>query len=103
MIQEKILALIQTWADAFGEKPDLEAIGQVYQSLKNQGTGTNVNIMSLVIRHVYNIYHFIYPKYHTTPYTTCTLSNCSCVFNLQAYNFQLRILIHFHQSSRRNE
>ena len=46
MIQEKILALIQTWADAFGEKPDLEAIGQVYQSLKNQGT--NVNIMSYV-------------------------------------------------------
>ena len=39
MVQDKILALIQTWADAFSGKPDLEAIGHVYQSLKNQGTG----------------------------------------------------------------
>jgi hypothetical protein len=38
MIQDKILALIQTWADAFGGKPELDAVVQVYKALKAQGT-----------------------------------------------------------------
>jgi hypothetical protein len=38
MIQDKILALIQTWADAFSSKPELDAVVQVYKALKMQGT-----------------------------------------------------------------
>ncbi|CAB4004567.1 TOM1 2 [Paramuricea clavata] len=37
MIQDKILALIQTWADAFSGKPELDAVVQVYKALKMQG------------------------------------------------------------------
>ncbi|XP_028395528.1 TOM1-like protein 2 [Dendronephthya gigantea] len=37
MIQDKILALIQTWADAFKGKPELDAVPHVYNKLKTQG------------------------------------------------------------------
>lgn len=37
MIQDKVLALIQTWADAFSRKPELDAVVQVYKGLKSQG------------------------------------------------------------------
>ena len=37
IVQDRILSLIQTWSDAFGGKPDLDAIAHVYQGLKAQG------------------------------------------------------------------
>ncbi|XP_046855604.1 TOM1-like protein 2 [Xenia sp. Carnegie-2017] len=37
VIQDKVLALIQTWADAFRGKPDLIAVVNVYELLKSQG------------------------------------------------------------------
>lgn len=36
-VQEKVLSLIQVWADAFKNQPDLSGVVQVYQELKNKG------------------------------------------------------------------
>lgn len=36
-VQEKVLNLIQIWADAFRSQPDLSGVVQVYQELKNKG------------------------------------------------------------------
>lgn len=36
-VQEKVLNLIQIWADAFRAQPDLNGVVQVYQELKNKG------------------------------------------------------------------
>ncbi|XP_053672133.1 TOM1-like protein 2 [Anopheles nili] len=37
IVQEKVLSLIQIWADAFRTQPDLNGVVQVYQELKNKG------------------------------------------------------------------
>lgn len=37
IVQEKVLSLIQIWADAFRSQPDLSGVVQVYQELKNKG------------------------------------------------------------------
>lgn len=37
VVQEKVLNLIQIWADAFRSQPDLNGVVQVYQELKNKG------------------------------------------------------------------
>lgn len=37
VVQEKVLNLIQVWADAFRSQPDLNGVVQVYQELKNKG------------------------------------------------------------------
>lgn len=37
IVQEKVLSLIQIWADAFRKNPDLNGVVQVYQELKNKG------------------------------------------------------------------
>lgn len=37
VVQEKVLNLIQTWADAFRSQPDLNGVVQVYQELKSKG------------------------------------------------------------------
>ncbi|XP_041768082.1 TOM1-like protein 2 isoform X1 [Anopheles merus] len=37
IVQEKVLSLIQIWADAFRSQPDLNGVVQVYQELKNKG------------------------------------------------------------------
>ncbi|XP_050392009.1 TOM1-like protein 2 isoform X2 [Patella vulgata] len=37
VVQEKILSLIQTWADAFRGQPDLKEVDKVYQELKSKG------------------------------------------------------------------
>lgn len=37
IVQEKVLSLIQIWADAFRKQPDLQGVVQVYQELKNKG------------------------------------------------------------------
>ncbi|KAH8302504.1 hypothetical protein KR044_007553 [Drosophila immigrans] len=37
VMQEKVLSLIQTWADAFKNQPDLNGVTQMYMELKNKG------------------------------------------------------------------
>lgn len=37
IIQERVLSLIQAWADAFKNKPDLQGVVQVYEDLKGKG------------------------------------------------------------------
>ncbi|KAL1464631.1 hypothetical protein WDU94_004261 [Cyamophila willieti] len=37
IVQEKVLSLIQSWADAFKDIPNLEGVNQVYQELRNKG------------------------------------------------------------------
>ena len=37
VVQEKILGLIQSWADAFQGQPELSGVVQVYQDLKSKG------------------------------------------------------------------
>lgn len=37
VVQEKVLNLIQIWADAFKSQPDLNGVVQVYQELKSKG------------------------------------------------------------------
>lgn len=41
MIQDKVLALVQTWADAFAGKPELDAVVQLYKAFKAQGRNNN--------------------------------------------------------------
>ncbi|ESP03864.1 hypothetical protein LOTGIDRAFT_93474, partial [Lottia gigantea] len=36
-VQEKVLSLIQTWADAFRGQPELKEVDKVYQELKTKG------------------------------------------------------------------
>lgn len=36
-LQEKVLSLIQSWADAFKQHPELQGVTQVYQELKSKG------------------------------------------------------------------
>lgn len=37
VVQDKVLSLIQTWADAFQGQPELKEVGKMYQELKNKG------------------------------------------------------------------
>ncbi|XP_017485518.1 PREDICTED: TOM1-like protein 2 [Rhagoletis zephyria] len=37
LMQEKVLSLIQIWADAFKNQPDLNGVTQMYMELKNKG------------------------------------------------------------------
>lgn len=37
IVQEKVLSLIQSWADAFRNQPEMNGVVQVYQDLKNKG------------------------------------------------------------------
>lgn len=37
IMQEKVLSLIQIWADAFKNQPDLNGVTQMYMELKNKG------------------------------------------------------------------
>ncbi|KAK2169905.1 hypothetical protein LSH36_6g13051 [Paralvinella palmiformis] len=37
VVQEKVLSLIQTWADAFQGIPELKEVNKVYQELRNKG------------------------------------------------------------------
>lgn len=37
IVQEKVLSLIQSWADAFKDKPNLEGVNQVYHELRSKG------------------------------------------------------------------
>lgn len=36
-VQEKVLSLIQVWADTFSNQPDLSGVVQVYNELKSKG------------------------------------------------------------------
>lgn len=36
-VQEKVLSLIQLWAETFASQPDLKGVVEVYQELKNKG------------------------------------------------------------------
>ena len=36
-VQEKVLSLIQIWADTFATQPDLKGVVEVYQELRNKG------------------------------------------------------------------
>jgi hypothetical protein len=36
-VQEKVLSLIQLWAETFSSQPDLKGVVEVYQELKNKG------------------------------------------------------------------
>ncbi|XP_034049473.1 TOM1-like protein 2 isoform X3 [Thalassophryne amazonica] len=38
IVQDKVLALIQAWADAFRSSPDLTGVVQIYEELKRKGT-----------------------------------------------------------------
>lgn len=35
-VQEKVLSLIQTWAETFANQPDLKGVVEIYQELKNK-------------------------------------------------------------------
>lgn len=51
-VQEKVLTLIQTWADAFQKHPDLQGVSEVYQELKLKGVEfpmTNLDTMAPVV------------------------------------------------------
>lgn len=37
VVQEKILSLIQSWADAFYNQPDMSAVVRMYNDLKMKG------------------------------------------------------------------
>ncbi|XP_063363254.1 TOM1-like protein 2 [Cydia amplana] len=37
VVQEKVLSLIQCWADAFSSQPELQGVGQVYNELRTKG------------------------------------------------------------------
>ena len=37
IVRERILGLIQYWADAFRGKPQLAAVGELYEQLKSEG------------------------------------------------------------------
>lgn len=48
-VQEKVLSLVQCWADAFRNQPDLSGVVQVYQDLKMKGIEfpmTNLDTMA---------------------------------------------------------
>jgi VHS domain len=36
-VQEKVLSLIQIWADTFNTQPELKGVVEVYQELRNKG------------------------------------------------------------------
>jgi VHS domain len=36
-VQEKVLSMIQIWADTFASQPDLKGVVEVYQELRNKG------------------------------------------------------------------
>lgn len=36
-VQEKVLSLIQIWADTFASQPELKGVVEVYQELRNKG------------------------------------------------------------------
>lgn len=36
-VQEKVLSLIQIWADTFAMQPELKGVVEVYQELRNKG------------------------------------------------------------------
>ncbi|XP_050545283.1 TOM1-like protein 2 [Daktulosphaira vitifoliae] len=49
IVQEKVLSLIQSWADAFRYQPDLQGVYQVYRDLKQRGIEfpmTNLDTMA---------------------------------------------------------
>ncbi|XP_013172206.1 PREDICTED: target of Myb protein 1 [Papilio xuthus] len=37
VVQEKVLSLIQCWADAFQNQPELQGVGQIYNELRSKG------------------------------------------------------------------
>lgn len=37
IVQDKVLSLIQSWADAFKDIPNLEGVNQIYQELRSKG------------------------------------------------------------------
>ncbi|KAK8384753.1 hypothetical protein O3P69_014361 [Scylla paramamosain] len=51
-VQEKVLSLIQAWADAFRHQPELSGVSQVYAELKHKGVefpATNLDTMAPII------------------------------------------------------
>lgn len=51
-LQEKVLTLIQSWADAFQQHPELQGVNQVYQELKSKGIEfpmTNLDTMAPIL------------------------------------------------------
>ena len=58
VVQEKILALIQGWADAFRDSPDLSGVVQAYQSLKQQGNTVILHLEQLAA-HLTELIYFI--------------------------------------------
>ncbi|XP_050713850.1 TOM1-like protein 2 isoform X2 [Eriocheir sinensis] len=51
-VQEKVLSLIQAWADAFRHQPELSGVSQVYAELKHKGVefpATNLETMAPII------------------------------------------------------
>ncbi|XP_033630068.1 TOM1-like protein 2 [Asterias rubens] len=52
VVQEKILSIIQSWADAFRSKPDLQGVVKVYEELKQKGIefpATNLDELSPIV------------------------------------------------------
>lgn len=49
IVQEKVLSLIQSWADAFRNQPELQGVYQVYRELRQKGIEfpmTNLDTMA---------------------------------------------------------
>lgn len=73
IVQDKVLSLIQSWADAFRDIPNLEGVNQVYQELRSKGIEfpmTDLDAMAPIItpkkvieevtssNHIYFLHHF---------------------------------------------
>jgi len=52
VVQEKILSLIQDWADAFRNSPDMTHVLQTYEALKKQGV---VSLFDYTVLLVHNL------------------------------------------------
>jgi len=51
-VQEKVLSLIQSWADAFQQQPELQGVVQIYNELKSKGIEfpmTNLDTMAPIL------------------------------------------------------
>ena len=46
-VSGKILRYIQNWSLAFGQKPHLNYVGQVYKQLKNEGASTPFSVCAV--------------------------------------------------------
>lgn len=65
-VQEKVLSLIQSWADAFKRQPELSGVVQVYQDLLAKGIefpATDLDAMAPIYTPQRVIYFIVYSNW----------------------------------------